>query len=299
MRLRIIMSVQFKSFYVLANEIKDPNLEKSKAIQQFLELRGKKCGCAAIKRYYDDENELKSIAAKIPSSTDCIVVLGGDGTLIQVAGLLSNRNIPILGVNMGNLGFLAEVEKDSVFDALERVLKGEYLIDDRMMLSGGPVVSGITLNSIQAVNDIAIARNGRLKVARFNIFVNDEPLYSVCADGIILSTPTGSTAYNLSAGGPIVAPYSECIILTPICAHSINLRPVVLSKDDVIKVVLDTDTGKSDTEFEAYFDGAITCPLNKGDSVVIKKSYATAKFIRFDKTNFVAVLSRKMAEDNK
>lgn len=293
------MSTKFKSFYVLANDMKDPNLEKSKAIQQFLELRGNKCGCAVIKRYYEDEEELKSIAAKIPSTTDCIIVLGGDGTIIQVAGLLSNRAIPILGVNMGNLGFLAEVEKDSVFDALERVLQGDYLIDDRMMLSGEPIVSEINLKSVQAVNDITIARNGKLKLARFNIYVNEEPLYSVCADGMILSTPTGSTGYNLSAGGPIVAPYSECIILTPICAHSINLRPVVLSKDDVIKVVLDTDTGNMDTDFEVYFDGAISCPLNKGDSVVIKKSYSSAKFIRFDKTNFVAVLSRKMADDNK
>lgn len=287
------------NFYVLANDMKDPKLEKSKAIQQFLELRGNKCGCAAIKRYYEDEEEIRTIAAKIPASTDCIIVLGGDGTIIQVAGLLSNRDIPILGVNMGNLGFLAEVEKDYVFDALERVLQGDYLVDDRMMISGEPIVSGIKLKSVQAVNDITIARNGKLKLARFNIYVNEEPLYSVCADGMILSTPTGSTGYNLSAGGPIVAPYSECIILTPICAHSINLRPVVLSKDDVIKVVLDTDTGSMDTAFEAYFDGAITCPLNKGDSVVIKKSYSSARFIRFDKTNFVAVLSRKMADDNK
>lgn len=284
------------NFFIFANEDKDPKLEKAKAIMQFLELRGKRCGYTPIKRMYETEEEVSSIRAKMPENVDCAIVLGGDGTLIQVAGILSQKNIPLLGVNMGTLGFLAEVEKDHVFDALEKVLKGEYEIEERMMLAGETTVSEIKMKSVHALNDIVISRNGALRIAKFNIFVNKQLLYSVNADGIIISTPTGSTAYNLSAGGPIIAPYAESLIITPICAHSVKIKPVVLSKDDEIRVELSVDTHRQGTTFEVSFDGVNAYPLNNGDFIDIKKSYCSTKIIKLNKASFVEVLSRKMAE---
>lgn len=287
---------KLERFFIFTNEEKDTKLEKTKAITQFLELRGKKCGYSVIKRLYDSEDEVCKVRNLIPDNTDCVIVLGGDGTLIQVAGLLSNRDIPLLGVNMGTMGFLAEVEKDSCFDALDKILNSEYELEERMMLAGEATVSEIKLNHVHALNDIVITRNGALRLAKFNIFVNDQLLYSVHADGIIISTPTGSTAYNLSAGGPIVAPYAESIIVTPIGAHSIRLRSVVLSANDIVRVELSEESGRLSTKYEVLFDGVNSCPLNGGDFVTIKKSYSTTKIIKLNKESFVEVLSKKMAE---
>lgn len=287
---------KLQNFFIFANDEKDVNLEKTKAITQFLELRGKKCGYTAIRRIYEDSDEVSKIKANIPENTDCVIVLGGDGTLIQVAGIISKKDIPLLGINMGTLGFLAEVEKDNCFSCLEKVLNDEYEIEERMMLAGEATVSSIKMNHMHALNDIIITRNGALRIAKFDIFVNDQLLYSVDADGMIISTPTGSTAYNLSAGGPIVAPYAECLIVTPINAHSVNLRPVVLSSDDVVRVEMSKQNLNISSKYEVLFDGVNPCPLNNGDYVTVKKSFSTTKIIKFNKESFVDVLSKKMAE---
>lgn len=290
------MAGNMNVFYILANKEKDINLEKTKAIAQFLELRGKKCGYTGIERVYEDEEALIKIRKNIPEDTECILVLGGDGTLIQVAGIISDMDIPMLGINMGNLGFLAEVEKDSVFDALEKVFSSEYHIEERMMLSGETCVSGIKLKNVHALNDVVISRNGQLRIIDFNIYVNNSLLYSISADGIIVSTPTGSTGYNLSAGGPIVAPYAEAIVVTPICAHSLTMRPIVLSKDDEIKIEIEGFNDLKNTTAEVSFDGGRACPLNKGDYVCVKKSYSTTKIIKLSYEAFFETLSKKMSD---
>lgn len=283
-------------FYILANKEKDHNLEKTKAIAQFLELRGKRCGYCGIDRVYEDEDALSKIRNEIPDDTECVLVLGGDGTLIQVAGIISDMDIPMLGVNMGNLGFLAEVEKESVFDALERILAGNYHIEDRMMLSGETCISGIKMKKVHALNDVVISRNGQLRIIDFNIYVNQKLLYSISADGIVVSTPTGSTGYNLSAGGPIVAPYAEAIVVTPICAHSLTMRPIVLSKDDEIKIEIENFNSINNTTAEVSFDGDRACPLNIGDYVSVKKSYSTTKIIKLSNEAFFETLSKKMSD---
>lgn len=283
-------------FYILANKEKDINLEKTKAIAQFLELRGHKCGYCGIERVYDSEDALIKIRRGIPEDTECILVLGGDGTLIQVAGIISDMDIPMLGINMGNLGFLAEVEKDSVFDALEKVFSGEYHIEERMMLSGETNISGIKMKQVHALNDVVISRNGQLRIINFDIYVNQNLLYSISADGMIVSTPTGSTAYNLSAGGPIVAPYAEGILLTPICPHSLTMRPILLSKDDEIKIEIGSGSDFRNTAAEVTFDGGSACPLNEGDSVTIKKSFSNTKIIKISNKTFYETLSKKMSD---
>lgn len=283
-------------FYVVANIVKDPGLEKTKAITQFLELRGKKCDYSGVERVFENEEEASKIASKIKDDVDAIISLGGDGTLIQISDIAARKGIPILGVNMGNLGYLCEVEKEKVFDALEKLINDEYEIEKRMLLSGETTIASVKMSKVHALNDVVIARKGTLGTISFKVSVNGSDLYSCAADGMILSTPTGSTGYNISAGGPIVAPYSSSIILTPICAHSLNVRPIVLSSKDEVEIELIGEISKPDISVEVSFDGNKACPMNIGDKVTIRKAYTEAKIIKLNSKSFFEVLSRKMKD---
>lgn len=283
-------------FYIVANIVKDKELEKTKAIAQFLELRGKKCEYSGVERVFEDEIEASKFAAKIKEDVDAIISLGGDGTLIQIADIASRKGIPILGVNMGNLGYLCEVEKEKVFDALEKLINNEYEIETRMLLSGETTIASVKMAKVHALNDVVIARKGTLGTIDYKVSVNGNLLYTCAADGMIISTPTGSTGYNISAGGPIVAPYSQSIILTPICAHSLNVRPIVLSADDEVEVELIGNIVKPDISVEVSFDGNKACPMNVGDKVTIRRSITQAKIIKLNSQTFYEVLARKMGE---
>lgn len=283
-------------FYVIANKVKDPGLEKTKAIKQFLELRGKKCEYSGVERVFEDEKEELSISAKIKDDVDAIISLGGDGTLIQISSIAAKKGIPILGVNMGNLGYLCEVEKDKVFQALEKLINDEYEVESRMLISGESTISSNKMARVQALNDVVLARRGTLGTLDFRVSVNGSELYTCSSDGMIIATPTGSTGYNISAGGPIVAPYSECIILTPICAHSLNIRPIIFSSSDEIEIELLSESSKPNTSVEISYDGNKTCPMNAGDKVTIRKAYSQAKIIKLNSQSFFEVLSRKMSD---
>lgn len=283
-------------FYIIANKRKDKDLEKTKAIAQFLELRGKKCDYTAVDRVFEDDAEISAIAAKIKDDVEAVISLGGDGTLIQIADIASRKGIPILGVNMGNLGYLCEVEKDKVFDAFEKLINDEYEVENRMLLSGETTISSIKMPKVHAINDIVIARKGTLGTLDFKVSVNGSQLYTCAADGMIIATPTGSTGYNISAGGPIVAPYASSIILTPICAHSLTVRPIVLSSEDEVEVELLGESFKPNISVEVSFDGNKAKPMNAGDKVSIRKSYTQARFIKLSSQTFFEGLARKMAE---
>lgn len=283
-------------FYVIANKSRDEDLEKTKAICQFLELRGKKCGYIGIERIFDNDEEMSHIAAKITEDVDAIISLGGDGTLIQIANIASRKDIPILGVNMGNLGYLCEVEKEKVFEALEKLLNDEYEIETRMLLSGSMTVASVQMPSEHVLNDVVIARKGTLGTQSYKVSVNGAHLYTFSGDGVIISTPTGSTGYNFSAGGPIAAPYAECIILTPICPHALNIRPIVLSDSDEVEVELSGESAKPNISAEVSFDGGKAMPMNPGDKVTVRKSYSQSKIIRLGSQTFFETLSRKMKD---
>lgn len=284
------------NFFIVANNVKDLNLEKTKALAQFLELRGKRCEYTGIERVFEDENDVLKFAAKIKEDVEAIISLGGDGTLIQVSDIAAKKGIPIIGVNMGNLGYLCEVEKEKAFEAIEKLINDEYEIEKRMLLSGEMTVASVKMPKVQALNDVVIARKGTLGTISFKVSVNGSALYTCEADGMIISTPTGSTGYNISAGGPIVAPYSHGIILTPICAHSMSLRPIVLSCDDEVTVELNRETSKPDISVEVSFDGSKTCPMNLSDKVTVRKAYTEVKIIKLNSKSFYEVLSRKMSD---
>jgi NAD+ kinase len=274
------------NFLVVANNEKDPKGEVSSMILDFLREKG----CTVSHEAVNHGNVRRDALMKSAGSgAECVLVLGGDGTLIQVAGALATMDIPLLGINLGTLGYLAEIERDQVIPTLERLIKDDYEIEERMMLSAR---AGNLKHD--ALNDIVITRLGDLRVVRYIIYVNGRCLTTYDADGIIISTPTGSTGYNLSAGGPIVEPCADLILLTPICPHTLNTRAVVLSSDD--KISIEVSRSRYSHEHEACLtcDGASPIRLAAGESVDIRKADGVTKIIKMSREGFLDILSRKL-----
>ena len=223
-----------KHFLVIANKAKDPERRYTDRILSYLRERGAQADCRV--------NERETDTVRVPEGIECAIVLGGDGTLLKAAGDLMEREIPLLGVNLGTLGYLAEVEIGSIEPALDKLLCGDYTKEARMMLSGGVFREGKCVVRDYALNDIVISRRGSLQVLHFHIYVNGRFLNGYVADGMIVATPTGSTGYNMSAGGPIVEPGASLLLLTPICPHTLNTRSIVLSPED--EVVIEIPEGR-------------------------------------------------------
>lgn len=292
-------------FYIITNGHKDRNLEKTNMIQEYLESRHKKC-TFQIKE--PGKGQGYTDAAQIPEDVDCILVLGGDGTLLQAARDIVNRDIPLLGINLGTLGYLAEVEETGINAALNQLLEGGYEIEQRMMLSGrivrGPAQDGKRLSKHEmdssmeeshALNDIVITRCGPLQIIRFRICVNGQFLNEYHADGVIVATPTGSTGYNLSAGGPIVEPKAELILITPISPHTLNTRSIILSPRDKIEIEIGAGREESVQQVEVSFDGSSNLTLYTGDKVEIEQAATAASIVKLNKTSFLEVLHRKLS----
>ena len=264
-------------FYVITNKSKDVSMDTSTRIKKYIEEKGKECILA--------EN-----AQTLPKDTDCVLVLGGDGTLIRAARELHAYDVPMIGINLGTLGYLAEVEVQNIEAAIDQLLSDKPVVEARMMLKG-------TLNNQLedvALNDIVLTRLGSLRVIRFNIYVNGEFLNSYQADGMIISTPTGSTAYNLSAGGPIVEPTASMIVVTPICSHALNTSSIVLSAED--EIILEVGEGRDGEIEEAgiSFDGDRNIEVHTGDRIVIRKAEETTKLLKLSKVSFLETLRKKM-----
>ena len=246
-------------FYIITNHQKDENLEVTRQIQGYLEKHGKVCHIQQeAKLGIEAENYKFTNAAEIPEDVECVLVLGGDGTLIQAARDTMKRNIPLLGFNFGTLGFLAEIEQENMYTALDKLMNDEFYLESRMMLTGTVYRDGKAMETDIALNDIVLNRSGALRTINYEIYVNGDFLYSCPADGIIISTPTGSTGYNLSARGPIVSPSSSMILLTPICPHSLTSSSIVLSAED--QVVVKLGPGRRNMQEETPQSASTTLP---------------------------------------
>lgn len=271
-------------FYVITNHLKDTDNRVTNEIKAYIERHGKSC---ELSRKDEQGYILKD---SIPKDVDCAVVIGGDGTLIRAARDLIGKEIPLLGVNMGTLGYLAEVELADVQRALNRLFADEISIENRMMLSG-KIENRIEYT---ALNDIVVTRQGGLRVVHFDVYVNGVLLNSYQADGIIVSTPTGTTGYNLSAGGPIVEPTASMLVITPICSHALNTSSIVLSAEDTIEVeICEGRYGRTEQAL-VIFDGADTAEVTTGDRVVIQKAKDTTKLIKLNKESFMKIMREKM-----
>lgn len=271
-------------FFIVTNDGKDTQFVVTGQVKALLESAGKVCTLCK------KDADKKIIKAEIPQDIDCAIVIGGDGSFIEAARALEGRDIPILGVNMGTLGYLTEVETNRIEEAVEQILEGKYSLEERMMLEG-IFESG---NTDVALNDIVVSRKGVLRVIHFRLFVNGELLHSYEADGIILSTPTGSTAYNLSAGGPIVEPTASLMVITPICPHALNTSSIVLSGEDEIVIEIGKGRNGSTEEVSVAFDGADMVTLFTGDKVRVHRSTASTRIMKLSKVSFLEILRRKM-----
>ncbi|MBQ0001633.1 MAG: NAD(+)/NADH kinase [Clostridiales bacterium] len=284
-----------KKFYVITNSLKDPNRQVTDNIRDYLNKNG--CTCEVQEAMPKKEGPYHYTDPDlIPEGTECIIVLGGDGTLLQAARDVLHREIPLIGINLGTLGFLAEVDRASIYPALDQLMQDAYSLEKRMMLKGKVYHQGRLVGEDIALNDIVISREGPLRVINFINYVNGEYLNSYNADGIIISTPTGSTGYSLSCGGPIVSPGAEMTILTPIAPHTLNSRSLILSAEDVITVELGKGRKQNEENGLASFDGDTVFPIVTGDQIVIERSRVSTKIIKLSNVSFVEVLRQKMQD---
>lgn len=285
--------MSFNNFYIIANKKKDPNHDMTNKIMEYLRSKGKQCECQDIDESIDNNDYKYTNADCVPNDTDCVIVLGGDGTLLQAARDLINTDIPLLGVNIGTLGFLTDTDMENVTETLSMVLEDKYEIDSRMMIDGYIYRNNELIHSNTALNDVVINRMGILSVIDFDIYVNDEYLNSYSADGVIVSTATGSTAYSLSAGGPIVQPNAQLLMMTPICPHTLNKRSIIFGADDEIMIKIG-DNKKLKEERVATFDGERFYRMVSGDTIVVKRSQKKAKLIKTNKLSFLQRIRTKM-----
>ena len=284
-------------FYIITNRDKDQNLRFTEEIVQYLKEHGKKCQVQQAERRVEGEYHYTD-PALIPEDTQCILVLGGDGTLLQAARDVVHREIPMLGINLGTLGFLAEIDKTSIYTALDKLFADDYEIEERMMLTGTVWRGDKIIGQDVALNDIVISRVGPpLRVVGFNNYVNDGYLNSYNADGIIIATPTGSTGYSLSCGGPIISPNAAMTVMTPIAPHTLNTRSLIFPEDDVITVELGEGRRQIQENGLASFDGDVEVPMSTGDRIVIKKASVSVKILKLNHLSFVEVLRQKMSNN--
>ena len=231
---------------------------------------------------------LRSRAA-LAREADLIVVLGGDGTLLSIARLTEAR-VPILGVNLGELGFLTEVVEEEAMPMLARVLAGHYELDRRMTLAARLARRGREAARCRALNDVVITNGARARIIEFAVSVDGLPLTTYRADGIIVATPTGSTAYSLSAGGPVVEPTVEVLLLSPISPHTLSNRPVVLRRNAVVRIAV----GPREQDALLTIDGQEMTPLAGGDVVEVRQGRSPVSLVRSPNRTYYDVLRSKL-----
>ena len=322
-----VKGVDVKRFLLITNIHKDKERKLTGRLKNYIEMRGGSCTC-----FYSSGERVEDAAPRadeIPSGVDCVMGLGGDGTLIRAASALVNSRLPFVGVNLGTLGYLCELEEGSVFAAIDQMMSGACMVEERMLLQGAgmcrqeDILSGEGQSPecgkdedaaekgcipwsageicperkpVQraALNDIVIYRTGPLSVVSLIVYVNGEYLHTFRADGIILATPTGSTGYNMSAGGPIVDPKAEMILITPINAHNLSSRSIVVGAEDEIVVEIGRRRFRRDESVEVSFDGDTVAKLAVGDRFFVRRAKETVRICRLSRKSFLEILSRKM-----
>ncbi len=278
-----------QNFVLITNAYKDTELRLTKQIMQYITEKGGKAQGFLCNTDSEPENDFDE--SQIPQDTDGILVLGGDGTLIRAATRVKKRQIPLIGVNLGTLGYLCELEEATVFPAIDRLMQGDYITEERMMLTGHR--AGET-GGRAALNDIVIHRSGSLVILSLHVYVNGKFLSTYHADGMILATPTGSTGYNMSAGGPIVDPKARMMLLTPINAHNLNSKSIVFGAEDVIEVEIESRRCKEEDQAVVSFDGDAAAQLRAGDRFVISQASHITNICKLSNQSFLELLRKKM-----
>ena len=273
------------SFLIIANETKDIGFKWSKYILDKVNSCG---GTATLQEGMDSLP-----AGDISVEFDAIIVMGGDGTRLRVAHLLNGQEIPVIGVNLGTVGFLTEVVVAEIDAMLDRLFNNDFVIEDRMMLSGN-VKNSDGSTKLDALNDIVLSRENSLRMNAVRIYVNNKEFDTMEGDGILISTPTGSTGYNLSAGGPIVQPDARLMVMTPISPYSLSRRSVIFGADDIITLELLEKRKDTENVGLVSFDGAENLTMQVGDKVEITVSDKIFKLIKLDEASVYEILRKKI-----
>lgn len=226
---------------------------------------------------------------RLAEQADLVVVLGGDGTLLHAARLCAKREVPLLGINYGSLGFMTDVPRERTFEALEHTLAGRYSLERRIKLQVQVVRAGKVLIEGEVLNDVVIGKNALARIADIGASVDGAYVTTFKADGVIVSTPTGSSAYSLAAGGPLVHPAVSAVLVTPICPHTLTQRPIVLPDDRLLEFEL-----LSESEMFVTLDGQTGRALERGDKVLLRRSPASTVLVHSDHASYFAVLRNKL-----
>ncbi|MGA8029683.1 MAG: NAD(+)/NADH kinase [Bryobacteraceae bacterium] len=272
--------------------ISKPNIARAAEIVcglvEWLEERGIQYRCDEQTAHYANS---KTFYARedVPEGADLVIVLGGDGTLLSAARVVAGRDIPLFAVNLGHLGFLTAIQVDDLYPELERALRGEHRIGRRRMVDCELIRGGQTIATYSALNDVVITKLELARMIDLDAHVDNHFVAAYKADGLIISTPTGSTAYSLSAGGPVIFPSVAAFCITPICPHMLTNRPVIVPNTSVIQILNHGAEGTFLT-----IDGQVGEPLSKGDRIVCHASVKSIQLIRPPKMLFFDVLREKL-----
>lgn len=284
-----------KRFCVITNRDKEDSNHKALYIQEYIEHKGGKCHILENRRVISEGILHYTDADKIPEETECVLVLGGDGTMIQAAIDLVHSRLPILGINMGTMGFLTEVEQQNLERALDMMFADQYMIENRIMLrESSPQAEKGKGKASYALNDVVVSKRGDCRLITIKVYINEELADIYRADGLIISTPTGSTGYNLSAGGPVMVPDTEATVITPICAHSLNKRSLVVSARD--KITLELGQTKEFQEDTAVLvvDGRTVRGLATGERLDICVPEDQTRIVKLSGVSFYKKMRDKL-----
>ena len=281
-----------KKIGIIPNTKKDIGLRFTKKICDWLQQKDLNPIITELNLAIDGVSSYVLPSDRIRKDLDVIIVLGGDGTLLTVARSVAEAGTPLLGINFGNLGFLTDTNKLGAFESLQKYLDGDYKIDKRMMLECTVTRAGNITDSFLALNDFAILKDACSKMITYDLSINGEYIYTYRADGIVISTPTGSTAYNLSAGGPVLKPDTSMIAITPVSPHMLFARPSVVSGKDEIKLAVTS----GNTMVDAWFlmDGQNVLTLKYSDTVEVKKASYYTNIVKTNNIGYYDILHQKM-----
>jgi NAD+ kinase len=274
-----------KHFYLVSNIYKDEGFCLRDRVAAYLSERGASCVI--------HEEDMRP-----GPETECVITLGGDGTLLRVVRRFSDLSLAFIGVNTGTLGYLTEGDRSMIPMILDALLQDDFIREKRMMIFGRILRGGESLGRHRALNDVVVRSKNPMKIINLKVSVNGQFLKEYRCDGLIASTPTGSTAYNFSAGGPIVEPTARLLVLTPVAAHSLNSRSIVFSPTDKISVEILPPTRGNETEeaFQVYFDGEKPVSLTVGDVVEITQASTTIQILKLSERSFVETLRIKLSD---
>lgn len=265
-------------------------------ICNYIEEKGGSCYRLKVRKDGGELMENFTDFSGLPKDATCVMAFGGDGTIIQAARELAPSHIPIFGVNLGTVGFLAEVELEHIYIALDRIFEKKFHTEKRFMLRGKVIKEGNVVYEANALNDIVVARGSLIRAISAVIRIDDCLMSRYYCDGVIITTPTGSTGYNLSANGTMFMPDTEIFGITPICPHSLYTRGVVTSSSSTIEVELEWNKMSEPEEALVSFDGNKGIKMLPGDKVVVRKSNETVPFLRLRDFEFLNNIKKKFID---